>query len=67
MVIEGFNAAGVIACMICSNEAWWPLCEETYTLIANGTGGRYLVAPPTGEIVEMIVDMVTQSIPSQTV
>ncbi len=65
-VIGELNAASTIACIICSNANMWPLCEASYTTLANGTGGQYLVAPSTEDIVAMIVSMVTQIVITQT-
>ncbi len=65
-VIGELNAASIIACIICSNANMWPLCEASYMALANGTGGLYLIAPSTDDIVAMIVSMVTQIVISQT-
>jgi len=67
MVIGEFNATSTIACLICSNVNMWPLCETSYTILANGTGGQYLIAPSTEDIVAMIVSIVTQIVITQTV
>jgi len=64
--IGELNAASIIACIICSNANMWPLCEASYMALANGTGGLYLIAPSTEDIVAMIVSMVTQIVISQT-
>ena len=65
-VIGELNAASIIACIICSNANMWPLCEASYMALANGTGGLYLIAPSTEDIVAMIVSMVTQIVITQT-
>ncbi len=65
-VIGELNAASTIACSICSSANTWPLCEASYTTLAEGTGGQYLIAPSTGDIVTMIVSLVTQIVITQT-
>lgn len=66
-VIGELNAASTIACIICSNANMWAICEQSHTALANGTGGFYLIAPSTEDIVTMIVSMVTQIVITQTI
>lgn len=64
--IAYLQARGVISSMICPRASSWYSCQNTYTQMAEATGGRWLVAPTDEEIVAMIVAMIGYYAFSQT-